>query len=245
MSSSVAVIPTYNERGNIKNILDNIQNLPEKFDVIIVDDNSPDGTGKIVKKYISQNKYQIKISIIERKVKDGLGSAYIEGFKKALSLNYKYIFQIDCDGSHDPKKLIEMKNKLMNNSDIVVGSRYIKGISVLHWPLSRLLLSIFANYYVKFITGMKLKDSTGGFNGYKKKVLDSILKNNISFQGYAFQIQMKFIGYNLGFKIKEIPIIFKDREIGESKMSINIFYEAFFGIILMKLKSFFLSYKTN
>ena len=115
-----------------------------------------------------------------------------------------------------------MKNKLMNNSDIVVGSRYIKGISVLHWPLSRLLLSIFANYYVKFITGMKLKDSTGGFNGYKKKVLDSILKNNISFQGYAFQIQMKFIGYNLGFKIKEIPIIFKDREIGESKMSINI-----------------------
>ena len=243
MSSSVAVIPTYNERGNIKNILDNIQNLPEKFDVIIVDDNSPDGTGKIVKKYISQNKYQIKISIIERKVKDGLGSAYIEGFKKALSLNYKYIFQIDCDGSHDPKKLIEMKNKLMNNSDIVVGSRYIKGISVLHWPLARLLLSIFANYYVKFITGMKLKDSTGGFNGYKKKVLDSILKNNISFQGYAFQIQMKFIGYNLGFKIKEIPIIFKDREIGESKMSINIFYEAFFGIILMKLKSFFISYK--
>ncbi len=169
MSSSVAVIPTYNERGNIKNILDNIQNLPEKFDVIIVDDNSPDGTGAIVKKYISQNKYQIKISIIERKVKDGLGSAYIEGFKKALFLNYKYIFQIDCDGSHDPKKLIEMKNKLMNNSDIVVGSRYIKGISVLHWPLARLLLSIFANYYVKFITGMKLKDSTGGFNGYKKK----------------------------------------------------------------------------
>ena len=243
MSSSVAVIPTYNERGNIKNILDNIQNLPEKFDVIIVDDNSPDGTGKIVRKYISQNIYQIKILIIEREVKNGLGSAYIEGFKKALSLNYKYIFQIDCDGSHDPKKLIEMKNKLMNNSDIVVGSRYIKGISVLHWPLGRLLLSIFANYYVKFITGMKLKDSTGGFNGYKKKVLDSILKNDISFQGYAFQIQMKFIGYNLGFKIKEIPIIFKDREIGESKMSINIFYEAFFGIILMKLKSFFLSYK--
>ena len=147
------------------------------------------------------------------------------------------IFQIDCDGSHNPKKLVEMKKTLVNDSDIVVGSRYIKGISVLHWPLPRLLLSIFANYYVKFITCMKVNDSTGGFNGYSRDALESILKNKITFQGYAFQIQMKFIGYKLGFKIKEIPIIFKDREIGEYKMSINIFYEACFGILGMKIKS--------
>ena len=236
MSESVAIIPTYNESGNINNILENIQDLSIKFDVIVVDDNSPDGTGDIIKDLIVK-KFNINITLIERKVKDGLGSAYIEGFQKAISLNYKFIFQIDCDGSHNPKKLVEMKKTLVNDSDIVVGSRYIKGISVLHWPLPRLLLSIFANYYVKFITGMKVNDSTGGFNGYSRDALESILKNKITFQGYAFQIQMKFIGYKLGFKIKEIPIIFKDREIGESKMSINIFYEAFFGILGMKIKS--------
>lgn len=237
MSESVAIIPTYNESGNINNILENIQDLSIKFDVIVVDDNSPDGTGDIINDLIVKKKFNINITLIERKVKDGLGSAYIEGFQKAISLNYKFIFQIDCDGSHNPKKLVEMKKTLVNDSDIVVGSRYIKGISVLHWPLPRLLLSIFANYYVKFITGMKVNDSTGGFNGYSRDALESILKNKITFQGYAFQIQMKFIGYKLGFKIKEIPIIFKDREIGESKMSINIFYEAFFGILGMKIKS--------
>ena len=164
MTDAVTIIPTYNESGNIKNILENIENLSSKFDVIVVDDNSPDGTGKIVKNFIAKNKFNFNISLIERKVKDGLGSAYIEGFKKAISLNYKFIFQIDCDGSHNPKKLVEMKKTLINDTDIVVGSRYIKGISVLHWPLSRLLLSIFANYYVKFLTGMKVNDSTGGFN---------------------------------------------------------------------------------
>lgn len=243
MSDSIIIIPTYNERGNIENILNQIKDLSLVFDVLVVDDNSPDKTGEVVKEFISKKTYKFNLLIIERESKNGLGSAYIEGFKKAISLKYKYIFQLDCDGSHNPKKLIEMKNSLSSKSDIVVGSRYVKGISVLHWPLSRLLLSIFANYYVKVITGMKINDSTGGFNGYSRKALKSILKNNISFQGYAFQIQMKFIGNRLGYKIHEIPIIFKDREIGESKMSINIFYEAFFGILIMKVKSLFSSYK--
>ena len=240
MSKSVVIIPTYNKLGNIENIIKKVENLEIKFDVIIVDDNSPDGTGKLVEKIISNNIYNLNIYLINREGKEGLGSAYIEGFRKALNLKYNFIFQLDCDGSHDPNKLIDLRYELnKENADIVVGSRYIKGISVLHWPLSRLLLSIFANYYVKLVTGLKVNDSTGGFNGYNFKALNSILKHKIDFEGYAFQIQMKFIGYKIGYKIIEIPIIFKDREIGESKMSFKIFGEAFFGIIWMKFKSFF------
>ena len=244
MSKSVVIIPTYNEVGNIENTLKKVENLEIKFDVIIVDDNSPDGTGKLVEKIINNNIYKLNIYSINRKKKEGLGSAYIEGFRKALDLKYNFIFQLDCDGSHDPNKLIDLRDHLnKENADIVIGSRYIKGISVLHWPLSRLLLSIFANYYVKLVTGLKVNDSTGGFNGYNFKTLNSILKNKIDFEGYAFQIQMKFIGYKIGFKIIEIPIIFKDREIGESKMSFKIFGEAFLGIIWMKFKSFFQGFK--
>ncbi len=244
MSKSVVIIPTYNELGNIENTLKKVENLEIKFDVIIVDDNSPDGTGKLVEKIINNNIYKLNIYLINRKKKEGLGSAYIEGFRKALDLKYNFIFQLDCDGSHDPNKLIDLRDQLnKENADIVVGSRYIKGISVLHWPLSRLLLSIFANYYVKLVTGLKVNDSTGGFNGYNFKALNSILKNKIDFEGYAFQIQMKFIGYKIGFKIIEIPIIFKDREIGESKMSFKIFGEAFLGIMWMKFKSFFHGFK--
>ena len=244
MSKSVVIIPTYNELGNIENTLKKVENLEIKFDVIIVDDNSPDGTGKLVEKIINNNIYKLNIYLINRKKKEGLGSAYIEGFRKALDLKYNFIFQLDCDGSHDPNKLIDLRDQLnKENADIVVGSRYIKGISVLHWSLSRLLLSIFANYYVKLVTGLKVNDSTGGFNGYNFKALNSILKNKIDFEGYAFQIQMKFIGYKIGFKIIEIPIIFKDREIGESKMSFKIFGEAFLGIIWMKFKSFFQGFK--
>ncbi len=244
MSKSVVIIPTYNELGNIENTLKKVENLEIKFDVIIVDDNSPDGTGKLVEKIINNNIYKLNIYLINRKKKEGLGSAYIEGFRKALDLKYNFIFQLDCDGSHDPNKLIDLRDQLnKENADIVIGSRYIKGISVLHWPLSRLLLSIFANYYVKLVTGLKVNDSTGGFNGYKFKALNSILKNKIDFEGYAFQIQIKFIGYKIGFKIIEIPIIFKDREIGESKMSFKIFGEAFLGIIWMKFKSFFQGFK--
>lgn len=245
MTNSVIIIPTYNEIGNIKNTLNKIENLSVNFNIIIVDDNSPDGTAKLVNTIIDSKKLKSKITLINRKEKNGLGSAYIEGFKKALSQNYDYIFQLDCDGSHDPNELIKLREMLINeHKDIVVGSRYIKGITVINWPLSRLLLSIFANIYVKIVTGLPVKDSTGGFNGYNKKALSSIIKNKISFQGYAFQIQMKFIGYKLKYKIDEIPIIFKDREIGESKMSFKIFGEAFYGIVLMKLKSFFVKYRS-
>jgi len=246
MTDSVVIIPTYNELGNIENTLGKVESLKIKFDIIIVDDNSPDGTGILVEKIIQKKKFNLNIHLINRKNKGGLGSAYIEGFKKAIKLKYSYVFQLDCDGSHDPNKLLELRNNLINNkAQISVGSRYIKGISVLHWPLSRLLLSIFANYYVMVITGMKVNDSTGGFNGYCLPALKNILKHKITFEGYAFQIQMKFNAYKLGYKIIEIPIIFKDREIGESKMSFKIFGEAFFGIILMRLKSFFKVYRKD
>ena len=245
MSKKVIVIPTYNEMGNIEITLSKIQNLNQKFDVVVVDDNSPDGTGDYVQEAIDNKRFNIKIIIIRREGKKGLGTAYILGFKKCLELKYEYIFQLDCDGSHNPNQLIDLYEELnSNDSDIVIGSRYIKGITVINWPLSRLLLSYFANYYVKIVTGMKINDSTGGFNGYKFKALNSILKNNIYFKGYAFQIQLKFIGSKLGYKINEIPIIFKDREIGESKMSLSIPGEAFFGVMYMKLISLFKNYKS-
>lgn len=245
MSKKVIVIPTYNEMGNIEITLSKIQNLNQKFDVVVVDDNSPDGTSDYVQEAIDNKRFNIKIILIRREGKKGLGTAYIEGFKKCLELKYEYIFQLDCDGSHNPNQLIDLYEELSSNdSDIVIGSRYIKGITVINWPLSRLLLSYFANYYVKIVTGMKINDSTGGFNGYKFKALNSILKNNIYFKGYAFQIQLKFIGSKLGYKINEIPIIFKDREIGESKMSLSIPGEAFFGVMYMKLISLFKNYKS-
>ena len=245
MIDSVVIIPTYNEIGNIENILKKIEKLEINFDIIIIGDNSPDGTANLINEIIKSKKIKNNITLINRKEKSGLGSAYICGFKNAIEQKYSYIFQLDCDGSHDPNSLIKLRKALINNkTDIVIGSRYIEGITVINWPLTRLLISIFANIYVKLITGLKINDSTGGFNGYNIKVLSSILKNKIYFEGYAFQIQMKFIGHRLNYRLLEIPIIFKDREIGESKMSFKIFEEAFFGILLMKLKSFFIKYKS-
>jgi dolichol-phosphate mannosyltransferase len=245
MNRSVIVVPTYNEMGNIEITLKKIENLKYDFDVVVVDDNSPDGTSDFVQQAIDNKKYSYSLILIKRKGKNGLGTAYIEGFRKCLELKYEYIFQLDCDGSHNPDQLIDLYEELISKkSDIVIGSRYIKGITVINWPLSRLLLSYFANYYVKVITGLKINDSTGGFNGYNFKALNSITKNDIFFKGYAFQIQLKFIGSKLGFNIKEIPIIFKDREIGESKMSLNIPGEAFFGVIYMKILSLFKNYKS-
>lgn len=245
MTDSVVIIPTYNEVGNIENTLKKIENLEVDFDIMIIDDNSPDGTADLINKIIESKKIKNNIKLINREKKSGLGSAYVYGFKNAIKQKYNYIFQLDCDGSHDPKSLIKLRKALINKkTDIVVGSRYIKGITVINWPLSRLLISIFANIYVKLITGLKITDSTGGFNGYNIKALSSILKNKIYFEGYAFQIQMKFIGNKLNYRLLEIPIIFKDREIGESKMSFKIFEEAFFGILLMRFKSFFIKYKS-
>ena len=246
MNENVVIIPTFNEKENITITIDKISILKTKFDIIVVDDNSPDKTGEIVKKIIESKKYNFNIYLLERSNKKGLGSAYIEGFNYAISKKYSYIFQLDADGSHNPKDLEILQNQISNNKiDVVIGSRYIKGITVVNWPIERVLLSYFANRYVNLVTGIKVKDTTGGFNGYSLFALKSILKYNIMFEGYAFQIQLKFIATKLNFIIKEIPIIFKDRIRGKSKMSFSIFGEAIFGIIKMKIFSFFTNYKIN
>ena len=246
MNENVVIIPTYNEKENITITIDKISILKTKFDIIVVDDNSPDKTGEIVKKIIESKKYNFNIYLLERSNKKGLGSAYIEGFNYAISKKYSYIFQLDADGSHNPKDLEILQNQISKNKiDVVIGSRYIKGITVVNWPIERVLLSYFANRYVNLVTGIKVKDTTGGFNGYSLFALKSILKYNIMFEGYAFQIQLKFIATKLNFIIKEIPIIFKDRIRGKSKMSFSIFGEAIFGIIKMKIFSFFTNYKIN
>ena len=246
MNENVVIIPTFNEKENITITIDEISSLKTKFDIIVVDDNSPDKTGEIVKKIIESKKYNFNIHLLERSNKKGLGSAYIEGFNYAISKKYSYIFQLDADGSHNPKDLEILQNQISKNKiDVVIGSRYIKGITVVNWPIERVLLSYFANRYVNLVTGIKVKDTTGGFNGYSLFALKSILKYNIMFEGYAFQIQLKFIATKLNFIIKEIPIIFKDRVRGKSKMSFSIFGEAIFGIIKMKIFSFFTNYKIN
>ncbi len=246
MNENVVIIPTFNEKENITITIDKISILKTQFDIIVVDDNSPDKTGEIVKKIIESKKYNFNIYLLERSNKKGLGSAYIEGFNYAISKKYSYIFQLDADGSHNPKDLEILQNQISKNKiDVVIGSRYIKGITVVNWPIERVLLSYFANRYVNLVTGIKVKDTTGGFNGYSLFALKSILKYNIMFEGYAFQIQLKFIATKLNFIIKEIPIIFKDRIRGKSKMSFSIFGEAIFGIIKMKIFSFFTNYKIN
>ena len=246
MNENVVIIPTFNEKENITITIDEISSLKTKFDIIVVDDNSPDKTGEIVKKIIESKKYNFNIHLLERSNKKGLGSAYIEGFDYAISKKYSYIFQLDADGSHNPKDLEVLQNEISKNKlDVVIGSRYIKGITVVNWPIERVLLSYFANRYVNIVTGIRVKDTTGGFNGYSLFALKNILQYNIMFEGYAFQIQLKFIATKLNFIIKEIPIIFKDRVRGKSKMSFSIFGEAIFGIIKMKILSFFTNYKIN
>ena len=246
MNENVVIIPTFNEKENITITIDEISSIKIKFDIIVVDDNSPDKTGEIVKKIIESKKYNFNIHLLERSNKKGLGSAYIEGFNYAISKKYSYIFQLDADGSHNPKDLEVLQNEISKSKlDVVIGSRYIKGITVVNWPIERVLLSYFANRYVNIVTGIRVKDTTGGFNGYSLFALKNILKYNIMFEGYAFQIQLKFIATKLNFIIKEIPIIFKDRVRGKSKMSFSIFGEAIFGIIKMKILSFFTNYKIN
>tara|TARA_Y200000002_G_scaffold83254_1_gene66061 strand:- start:609 stop:1334 length:726 start_codon:yes stop_codon:yes gene_type:complete len=236
--SKLIIIPTYNEKENIENIILKIFDLEESFNILIIDDGSPDGTAKIVKEL--QKKYSKSLFLKERSGKLGLGTAYIHGFKWALENNYKYIFEMDADFSHDPKdlpRLYEACHK--NNGDLAIGSRYVKGVNIVNWPMSRLLMSFFASKYVKTITGMPIHDSTAGFKCYKRKVLEKINLDKIEFIGYAFQIEMKFKSWKYGFNIVEVPVIFTDRQEGNSKMSGGIFYEALFGVIKMKLKSFF------
>ena len=232
------IIPTYNEKENIENIIRKVFSLETQFNILIIDDGSPDNTAQIVKNL--QNEFSNKLFIEERTGKLGLGTAYIHGFKWALKNNYDFIFEMDADFSHDPEDLPRLLHACTNEGgDLAIGSRYVKGVNIVNWPMSRLLMSYFASKYVKTITGMPINDSTAGFKCYSRKVLEKINLDSIEFVGYAFQIEMKFKSWKYGFKIKEVPVIFTDRQEGSSKMSGGIFYEALFGIIKMKIKSFF------
>ena len=238
MSTALVIIPTYNELNNISIVLNQVLNLPIAFYVLVVDDNSPDGTSNVVNQYI--NKFKDRVFLLSRKSKQGLGKAYTEGFFWALENQYNYIFEMDADLSHDPKDLVRMHQTLeLSNCDVVIGSRYINGINVINWPLSRILLSYFASIYSRVVTGLPVKDATSGFVGYRNIVLRTINLKTLLFNGYAFQIELKFKAFKNGFNIVEIPIIFKDRENGESKMNGDIIYEAVFGLIKMKFYSYF------
>ena len=238
MNNAIVVIPTYNEKENAEAIIRKVFSLAVPFDVLIVDDNSPDGTAAIVKKL--QTEFPDRLFLEERQGKLGLGTAYIHGFKYALAHGYDYIFEMDADFSHNPEDLIRLYEACSQEGyDVAIGSRYIKGVNVVNWPMNRVLMSYFASYYVRLITGMPIQDATAGFKCYTRKVLETIPLDEIKFIGYAFQIEMKFLAYKYGFKIKEVPIIFTDRTKGESKMSKGIIQEAFYGVIRMKVDSYF------
>ena len=235
MNDTLVIIPTYNEKDNIENIIRATFSQKKAFDILIVDDNSPDGTAKIVSKL--QKEFSNHLFIENRKEKKGLGAAYIHGFKWALEKNYEYIIEMDADFSHNPKDLIRLYNACINGADLSIGSRYVKGkINVVNWDFKRIALSVLASKYVRFITRIPVYDTTAGFVCYNKKVLETIDLDSIHFVGYAFQIEMKFKAWKHNFKIKEVEIIFTDRIAGESKMSGSIISEAIFGVIKMKLK---------
>jgi dolichol-phosphate mannosyltransferase len=237
MTDSLVIIPTFNEIENVEAIIDAVFQLKKEFDVLIVDDNSPDGTANKVIKV--QNKYPKRLFLEVRKGKSGLGTAYIHGFKWALARKYDYIFEMDADFSHRPSDLQRLYRACLNGADVAIGSRYKKGVNVVNWPLYRVLLSYGASFYVKLITGMRIHDPTAGFVCYNRSVLEAINLDSIKFVGYAFQIEMKFRAYLKKFKIEEVSIIFTDREKGKSKMSSSIIWEAIFGVITMKFRSFF------
>jgi len=239
----LVIIPTYNEKENIEKILVKVFSLDPLFDVLIVDDGSPDGTGQIVKD--KQNEYDPRLHLIERQGKLGLGTAYITGFKWAIEQGYEYIFEMDADFSHNPDDLVKLYDACRNGADLSIGSRYKSGVNVVNWPMGRVLISYFASVYVRFITRMKVRDATAGFKCYRKKVLETIDLEKIRFKGYAFQIEMKFTAWKYGFNIVEIPIIFTDRKLGSSKMSGKIVYEAVWGVIKMKVGSWFRQYEKN
>tara|TARA_B100000683_G_scaffold58939_1_gene56888 strand:+ start:779 stop:1510 length:732 start_codon:yes stop_codon:yes gene_type:complete len=238
MSDSLIIIPTYNEKENIEKIIRKIFSLEKLFHILVIEDGSPDGTAKIVKDL--QKEFTDSLFIEERSGKLGLGTAYIHGFKWALNKDYKYIFEMDADFSHNPDDLIRLYNACdKEGGEVSIGSRYVKGVNIVNWPMSRLLMSFFASKYVRLITGMPVHDATAGFKCYKREVLETIKFNRIQFVGYAFQIEMKFKTWKYGFKIIEVPVIFTDRTEGNSKMSGGIFREAVFGVIQMKIKSLF------
>lgn len=234
MSDGIVIIPTYNEIENVEAIIRAVFALNTSFDILVVDDNSPDGTAKCVQKL--QEEFSDNLYIEVRAEKSGLGTAYVHGFKWALERGYEYIFEMDADFSHNPKDLEKLYQACVNGADVAIGSRYSKGVNVVNWPLSRVLLSYYASVYVKLITGMKIHDATAGFVCYKRKVLERIRLEKIKFVGYAFQIEMKYRAHSNGFVIVEVPIIFTDRTKGESKMSNAIIKEAIFGVIKLRIK---------
>ena len=241
MKDSLVIIPTYNEKENIEKIIRKVFNLGFGFEILVIDDGSPDGTADIVKRL--QLEFPGLLHIEQRIGKLGLGTAYIHGFKWALKHDYAYIFEMDADFSHNPEDLIRLKDACVAGADVAIGSRYVKGVNVVNWPMSRVLMSYFASMYVRLITRIDIQDATAGFKCYRRIVLETIPMDKIRFVGYAFQIEMKFTAVKYGFNVVEVPIIFTDRTEGVSKMSTRIFREAFLGVIQMKVNSWFRSYK--
>ncbi|MDR1861158.1 MAG: polyprenol monophosphomannose synthase [Bacteroidales bacterium] len=240
MEKSLALIPTYNEKENVERMLRRVFSLATPFEVLIIDDNSPDGTAAIVKSL--QAEFAGRLHLLERPGKQGLGTAYLAGFRWALDYGADYIFEMDCDFSHDPADLERLLAACRTDADMAVGSRYIKGINVINWPLGRVLMSYFASVYVRLITGMKIMDTTAGFICFRRKVLETIELDKIAMKGYGFQVEMKFSAWKHGFRLVEVPIIFTDRQEGRSKMSGGIFSEALWGVALMKFHSLFRKY---
>lgn len=242
MNTRLVIIPTYNEKENIEKITRKVLTLTPEFDLLIIDDNSPDGTGAIIKNL--QKEFNNRLNLIERPAKLGLGTAYITGFNWALEKKYDFIFEMDADFSHNPDDLVRLYHTCENGgADMAIGSRYKSGVNVVNWPMSRVLISYFASVYVRIITGLQIRDATAGFICYTRQVLETINLKQIKFKGYAFQIEMKFKTWKYGFNIVEVPIIFTERREGNSKMSHKIVYEAIWGVIKLKVGSWFQSYK--
>jgi dolichol-phosphate mannosyltransferase len=242
VSDSLVIIPTFNEKENIEKIIRKVFSMPKEFEILIIEDNSPDGPAGIIRAL--QKQYADRLYMIERKGKLGLGTAYIAGFKWALSQNYTYIFEMDADFSHNPEDLIRLYEACaVDGADLAIGSRYKSGVNVVNWPMSRVLMSYFASTYVRFVTRMDIRDTTAGFKCYTSRVLNAIDLDRIRFKGYAFQIEMKFAAWKMGFRITEVPIIFTDRKEGVSKMNGSVFNEALLGVFSMKIGSFFRTYE--
>jgi dolichol-phosphate mannosyltransferase len=241
VDKALVIIPTYNEKENIEKIINAIFSLPESYHILIVDDGSPDGTAAIVKSL--QIVYPDRLFQLQREGKQGLGTAYILGFKWAITRKYDFAFEMDADFSHNPADLPILHKACLNGADMAIGSRYKSGVNVVNWPMGRVLMSYFASVYVRLVTGMKIYDTTSGFKCYRRIVLETIEFDKIRFKGYAFQIEMKFTAWKLGFRIAEVPIVFTDRREGTSKMSGGIFNEALWGVLRIKLRSYFRSYK--
>jgi dolichol-phosphate mannosyltransferase len=241
VNKAIVIIPTYNEKENIQKMVQTILLLPVPYDILIIDDGSPDGTADIVRSL--QPSSPERLFMLERKGKQGLGTAYILGFKWAIDKKYGFIFEMDADFSHNPQDLMILHQACIDGADMAIGSRYKSGVNVVNWPMGRVLMSYCASMYVRFITGMNIYDTTAGFKCYRRHVLEAIDLDKIKFRGYAFQIEMKFTAWKLGFRIEEVPIVFTDRREGTSKMSGGIFNEALWGVLRMKLNSIFRAYK--